>query len=91
PDTSMDELIDVIEDLTNNDQYEDEYLDERDIFFLHSEENTSDENEESFDFNETELFTNPWKNNPTVFLAQIERKTLKIMNRILKKIYMLDP
>ncbi|CAI2192906.1 20056_t:CDS:1, partial [Funneliformis geosporum] len=59
PDTSMDELIDIIENLTNNDQYEDEYLDERDIFFLHSEENTSDENEESFDFNETELFANP--------------------------------
>ncbi|CAI2196015.1 9070_t:CDS:1, partial [Funneliformis geosporum] len=72
-----DELIDVIEDLTNNDQYEDKYLDERDIFFLHSEENTSDENEESFDFNETKLFANPWKNNPAVFLAQTEKEDVE--------------
>ena len=78
PDTSMDELIDVIEDLTNNDQYEDEYLNERDIFYLHSEENTSDESEESFDFDETELFANPWKNNPAVFLAQAEKENVEI-------------
>ncbi|CAI2198321.1 17247_t:CDS:1, partial [Funneliformis geosporum] len=73
----MDELIDVIEDLTNNDQYEDEYLDERNIFFLHSEENTSDENEETFDFNETELFANSLKNNPAVFLAQTEKENIE--------------
>jgi len=77
PDTSMDELIDVIEDLTNNDQSEDEYLDERDIFYLHSEENTSNENEEPFDFNETELFANPWDSNPAVFLAQTERENVE--------------
>ncbi|CAI2192227.1 5901_t:CDS:2 [Funneliformis geosporum] len=57
---------------------------------LSIEENTSDENEKSFDFNETELFANPWKNNPAVFLAQTEKETLKIMNKTLKKTYMLD-
>ena len=77
PDTSMDELIDVIEDLTNDDQYEDEYLDERDIFYFHSEENTSDEGEEPFDFNETELFANPWDNNPAVFLVQSEKENVE--------------
>src|SRR3954453_8888742 len=69
--TSMDELIDVIEDLTN-DQYEEEDLDERDIFYFNSEKDISDD-ESLFDYNEKELFTNPWDDNPAVFLAQTEQ------------------